>query len=43
VVQAAQLGHFQGKHDGVRETTFLSKPSIYIETNELAWDLIVTT
>jgi hypothetical protein len=42
-LQAAQLGHFQGKQEGVRETTFLSKPSIYIETNELSWDLIVTT
>jgi hypothetical protein len=42
VIQAESIDFFQGK-EGVKVFEYLSKPTVYIETSELSWDLIVTT
>ena len=42
VIQAESIDFFQGK-EGVKVFEYLSKPTVYIETTELSWDLIVTT
>jgi hypothetical protein len=42
VIQAESIDFFQGK-EGVKVFEYLSKPTVYIETTELSWDLIITT
>jgi hypothetical protein len=43
VVRTESLNNFQVGEEGAEEIRCFSKPSIYIPTNELSWDLIVTT
>lgn len=42
VLKARSLGSFQAL-DGARETLFLGRPALRVETNPLAWDLLITT
>jgi hypothetical protein len=43
VVRSESLNNLQVEGEGVEEIQFFSKPSLYIPTNELSWDLIITT
>ena len=43
VVKSGSLTNLQVEEGEAEEIHFFSKPSLYIPTNELSWDLIVTT